>query len=313
MQHFISAFFFGNKNSALMDFLYAVKHGMSKILEKFNIIPRPSNIWENESFSYYQNYALSVKNYLSNCKQQLTDTLVSTLGAGWKYFKIALLAGIFILTTMFVKSVERKYLPKFISEDEKLSVLVKEANTCLDNDCRNCKTCSNSVSTPLNAKWNSNCACYIRRMEVSRDNIRQYCISMYGNQRVSPDHEMTLTDMYDVIEQICNCDCSVCHYCNDEELKSKLFETAKLHKTNCVCLLTRFYQGFRTESLLQFLLTLKDNLPAYSLKNKELIRLISQHGIKEIPVLPEFPQNLNQGPLYDTKVKSVAPVTKILN
>lgn len=314
IQHFICALFFGNtKDTALMDFLYGIKHGMSRLLEKFSIIPRSSSIWDNESFSYYQNHALSVKNYLSNCKQQLSDTLVSTLGAGWKYFKIALLAGIFILTTMFVRSVERKCLPKFISEDEKLSVLVKEANTCLDNDCRNCKTCSNSVSTPLNAKWNSNCACYIRRMEISRDNIRQYCVSMYGNQRVSPDHEMTLTDMYDVIEQICNCDCSVCPYCNDEELKSKLFETAKLHKTNCVCLLTRFYQGFRTESLLQFLMTLKDNLPAYSLKNRELIRLISQHGIKDIPVLPEFSQNLTQGPLYDAKIKNVAPVTKILN
>lgn len=309
MQHFIYVFFFGNEQqSALMNMMYGIKNGMSMILEKLNVIPPPQNLWIDRNYTYYKNYALGIKNYLTDCKQQMTEAISSKLGAGWKYFKIAFLAGIFVLTTMFVRSVEKKYIPKFISEDEKLSQLVKEANTCLDNDCRNCKTCSNSVSTPANAIWNSNCACYVRRMESSRENIRQYCISMYGNQRVSPDHDMTLTDMYDVIEQICNCDCNVCPYCNDEELKSKLFETAKLHKTNCVCLLTRFYQGFRTESLLKFLVTLKDNLPAYSLKNKELIRLISQSEYAlDLPLLEE-----SQGPLYDAKPKHI-PVTKIVN
>ena len=96
----------------------------------------------------------------------------------------------------------------------------------------------------------------------------------YTQEELEEMHdEMTLTDMYDVIEQICNCDCSVCHYCNDEELKSKLFETAKLHKTNCVCLLTRFYQGFRTESLLQFLLTLKIISPLTPSKIKNWLGL----------------------------------------
>nr|ULF99837.1 MAG: hypothetical protein 1 [Cripavirus sp.] len=324
VQHLIGKYFFNRTDSPLMALMRSIKSNMEYAMDWCGLIDRPRSIWETDNFTYYRNYATSVIGYLGNCRDRMASTLSDYFGQYWNFVKKAIIVGIILLCTCFKDCLINKITviptPTYISESEELSKLVKEANTCLENDCRDCRTCKNSVRTHLNVKWNSTCACYVRRMEKSNDALRNYCISMYGNQRVSPDHNLTTPDILEIVEQICNCDCSTCDCCNDEYLQEKLFDVATLHRTNCICLLTRLYQGFRTDDLLKYVKTIQSKIPSY-IRNKEFARLLTQaspssEGLRKgnTRVLSTRIMNhVSPSNVQGLKPKTLQSVTRVMN
>nr|ULF99847.1 MAG: hypothetical protein 1 [Cripavirus sp.] len=322
VQHLIRKYFCGQTSTPLMSLMRNIKSNMEYIMDYCGLIDRPRSIWETDNFTYYRNYANNVVSYLENCREQMAMTLSDYFGKYWKFVKIAIVSGILILSSRFtsyvVNKIESITIPKYISESEEIAKLVKEANTCLENDCKNCSTCKNSVHTFLNVKWNSKCVCYVRRMEKSKDTLRNYSISMYGNQRVSPDHNLSIPDMLDIVEQICNCDCATCDCCNDEYLQEKLFDVAKIHGTNCVCILTRLYQGFRTEDLLKCARNVQASMPSY-IRNKEFARIINQNkssdGLKmrNNRAITVIRNHANPSNVTGLKSKTLQSVTRVVN
>lgn len=287
LNHAIRYYICGDSDTPLMALLRSVKRGMESIMDKCGLIQRPRSIWDSDALEYYSNYATSVIEYLNNARSQMQQTISNFFGRYWDIFKTAIIAGISMFCgylTFKAVSVSAEYIkskiqtPKYVSESDALAIIVKEANSCLENDCKDCKFCANSVSTALNVVWNSSCACYVRRMEQGRENIRTFAISLYGEQRVSPNSDLTKVDAIDIVSQLINCDCSTCDCCNDEDLKSRLTSVARLHNTNCVCILTRFYQGFRTNDLLDMINVLKEHVPTV-IRNKELLRMIDNHAM----------------------------------
>lgn len=282
INHAIRYYVCGDSDTPLMALLRSIKGRMDSLLDKCGIVPKSRSIWDSDALDYYSAYTTSVVEYLKHARSQMQQTLTAFFGQYWDIFKTALVAGISMFcgylayktTTTITSYVKNKIqTPKYISESYDLAELVKEANACLENSCKDCKYCANSVLTDLNVTWNSSCACYVRRMEQGKIAMRHYAISLYGEQRVSPDHDLTKVDAIDIINQLCDCDCATCDCCNDDELKSRLAPVARLHGTNCVCILTRFYQGFRTADLFKMIGYLHEFVPSV-IKNKELKRLV---------------------------------------
>ncbi|MCU6128217.1 hypothetical protein H3U06_18520 [Clostridioides difficile] len=154
------------------------------------------------------------------------ETLAGFFGKYWQFVKQAVLVGVSVFSTyMCVKVsyalgdyVKGKIVPKYISDDDQVAQLVSEANACFDKGCNNCKLCKNAAMNQLNVKWNSSCLCYVKRMEKGKDMINKYAISLYGDQRVSNNHELSVSDMAEIIIQVADSDCTTCVCFDDPEL-----------------------------------------------------------------------------------------------
>ena len=283
--HCIRKYVHGDKDTILMATLRGVKRMMENVLDYTGLVPRARDIWENPSWDYLLYHTRQIKKYLNDASTGIMETLAGFFGKYWQFVKQAVLVGVSVFSTyMCVKVsfalgdyVKGKIVPKYISDDDHLALLVSEANSCFDKGCNDCKLCKNAALNQLNVKWNSSCLCYVKRMEKGKDMINKYAISLYGDQRVSNNHELSAADMADIITQVADCDCNTCDCCNDPELLDKLSTVARIHNTNCVCLLTRFYQGFKTADLYDMTKQLSNTLPSI-IKNPELKRLIDSHA-----------------------------------
>lgn len=321
VNHLVHSLFLGNSDTALMNCLRYIKNKMENVMDRFGIIRKTRSIWDSVDFEYYHNHATSVISYLQNAHSQIQQTLCSYFGQYWNTFKLALNVGIslfvgyitFKSVNVIKETISNKiFTPKYITENDNLSELVKEANACLENSCKDCKYCKNSVPTQLNVVWNSSCACYVRRMEKGKQAIRNFAISLYGDQRVSPDHELTTIDAMDIMDQLINCDCTTCDCCNDDDLKDRLSSVARLHGTNCVCILTRFYQGFKTTDLMTMLNQLNTNIPS-AIRNNELKRIIeTQSAAYENKIRKNTTRMIQgQSPTYEGNSRKLNRITKI--
>lgn len=283
--HCLRKYVHGDDDTLLMALMRKTKQTMEQILDYTGLIPRARDIWEQPSWDYLLYHTRQIKQYLHDASQGIMETLSGFFGKYWQFVKQAVLVGVSVFSTyMCVRVsfalgdyVKGKIVPKYISDDDQVAQLVSEANACFDKGCQNCKLCKNAVMNQLNVKWNSACLCYVKRMEKGKDMINKYAISLYGDQRVSNNHDLSVSDMAEIINQVADCDCATCDCCNDPELLDKLSTVAKLHNTNCVCLLTRFYQGFKTADLYEMTKQINNTLPSI-IKNPELKRLIDSHA-----------------------------------
>nr|QJI52107.1 MAG: nonstructural polyprotein [Dicistroviridae sp.] len=283
--HCLRRYIHGDDDTILMALLRKTKRTMENILDYTGLIPRARDLWEQPSWDYHLYYARQIKQYLTDASAGIMETLAGFFGKYWQFVKQAVLVGVSVFSTyMCVKVsyalgdyVKGKIVPKYISDDDQVAQLVSEANACFDKGCNNCKLCKNAAMNQLNVKWNSSCLCYVKRMEKGKDMINKYAISLYGDQRVSNNHELSVSDMAEIINQVADCDCNTCDCCNDPELLDRLSTVARIHNTNCVCLLTRFYQGFKTADLYDMTKQINNTLPSI-IKNPELKRLIDSHA-----------------------------------
>jgi hypothetical protein len=319
--HCLRKFVHGDDDTILMALLRKTKRTMETILDYTGLVPRARDLWEQPSWEYLLYHTRQIKQYLNNASYGIMETLSGFFGKYWQFVKQAVLVGLSVFSTyMCVKAsfalgdyVKGKIMPKYISDDDEMAQLVSEANACFEKGCQNCRLCKNAAMTQLNVKWNSACLCYVKRMEKGKDMINKYAISLYGNQRVSNNHDLSVADMADIINQVADCDCSTCDCCNDPELLDKLTNVAQLHNTNCVCLLTRFYQGFKTADLYEMTKQLNVTLPSI-IKNPELKRLIDSHAKVYDNAVTQRRNNtriVGHGPTYDARPRQRQMATRI--
>nr|ASM93575.1 polyprotein [Aphid lethal paralysis virus] len=319
--HCLRKYLHGDDDTILMALLRKTKRTMENILDYTGLVPRARDLWEQPSWDYHLYYARQIKQYLKDASDGIMETLAGFFGKYWQFVKQAVLVGVSVFSTyMCVKAsfalgdyVKGKIVPKYISDDDQVAQLVSEANACLDKGCNNCKLCKNAAMKQCNVKWNSACLCYVKRMEKGKDMINKYAISLYGNQRVSNNHEISVSDMAEIINQVADCDCNTCDCCNDPELLDRLATVARIHGTNCVCLLTRFYQGFKTADLYDMTKQINNTLPSI-IKNPELKRLIDSHARvydNAVSRRANSTRIVGHGATYDARPRQRQMATKI--
>nr|AYH52672.1 ORF1 [Aphis gossypii virus] len=180
---------------------------------------------------------------ISMMRNKTTSIISSCFGKYWQLFKTGATLAMGLFGAFMVYKHIKKPTAGFIQQNKNLMKTWKEANKCLDNDCRNCKKCVHK-NKDLCVKWYTKCHCYALQMEEAQINLKYYtAAAIYQEPERKKDREHCV-ELLQIVDQMCSCNCAECDACCDDSLIEKFDNVMKVYDLPCVCVCARLSQGF---------------------------------------------------------------------
>nr|ASM93577.1 polyprotein [Rhopalosiphum padi virus] len=173
-----------------------------------------------------------------------TEVIKNVFGNYWPLFKACAGAAIGAFSLYFILRKKTTPTTAFVNGNkELLTTMRREANKCLDNDCKDCKKCRHR-NKDLCVKWYTKCHCYAKQMEDAQVNLKYYTAAAIYQEPERKKEREHCVELLQIVDQMCSCNCAECDACCDDSLIDKFDNVMKVYDLPCVCVCARLSQGF---------------------------------------------------------------------